>query len=255
MTVTDEVTIYWAPAVFPGDFDETSTAKVDLSAGGHLVYPTPKTLRSELMKEKNPNRGPTTFLSCPAAVASFDRTVVFRNNISCSYEYDLSDDNNLYMVSNDSRYLNFTIRRPPAILDMPTIEFQLRYIFFSEESLEAVITPPMFHPPKYTQYATAVPGQYDIGRWFRPFVFEVQAWKPTGSIVFEKDEPLFYASFNTDKKIILKRFEFTKKLGEYAKSCTTFYANEPSLEKRYEVFDSANMREHILTEIKKNLLN
>jgi hypothetical protein len=254
MTETDEVVVYWAPAVFPGDFGDDPNIKIDLSAGGHLVYPTPKTLRSELMKDKNPDRGAITFLSCPAAVSSFDRTVVFRNNLSCSYEYDLSDVNNLYMASNDHRYLNFIIRRPPALLEMPTVEFQLRWILFSEEPLEAIVTPPMFHPPKYTQYATAVPGQYDIGRWFRPVVFEVQAWKPVGNIVFEKDEPLLYASFNTDKKIVLKRFEFTKRLSDYSLSCTRFYRGEPSLEKRYELFESANMREHILNEIKKNLV-
>jgi hypothetical protein len=250
MTEANEVNVYWAPAVSVS----AMTDEPWVAAGGQFPYQNPKSLQSELMKEKNPNRGPSTFLSCPAAVSTFTRTVVFKNNRSCSYEYDLTDEKNLKITPKDERYLNCTVRRPPALNEKPTIEFQLRWIFFSEEPLIMSVTPPMFHPPKYTRYATAVPGQYDIGRWFRPFVFEVQTWEPKGKLSFEDDEPLFYATFNTDKKVNLHRFVYTDKLLEYASQCTTYYTNEKSMEKRYELFDSASMNYLVLQEIKNNLV-
>jgi hypothetical protein len=249
MTASDEVNVYWAPAISMNEEEPW------LAAGGELVYQTPRSLHSELMHEKNPNRGPTTFLSCPAAVSTFTRTVVFKNNRACSYEYDLSDQQNLKITPKDERYLNCTVRRPAALNKKPTIEFQLRWIFFSDEPLIMSITPPMFHPPKYTRYATAVPGQFDIGRWFRPFVFELQTWEPKGKLSFESDEPLFYATFNTDKKVNLKRFVYTPKLFEYSTQCTSYYVGEKSMDKRYDLFDSAGMNHLVLQEIKNNLVS
>ena len=250
MAASDEVNVYWAPAIsLSGMTDEPW-----VTAGGQFPYSDPKSLHSELMKEKNPNRGPSTFLSCPAAVSTFSRTVVFNNNRSCSYDYDLTDEQNLMITPKDERYLNCTVRRPPALNGKPTVEFQLRWIFFSEEPLIMSTTPPMFHQPKYTKYATAIPGQYDIGRWFRPFIFEIQTWEPKGHIKFEDNEPLFYATFNTDKKVNLRRFVYSDKLLEYASQCTTYYTNEKSMDKRYNLFESASMQHLVLQEIKKNLV-
>jgi hypothetical protein len=247
MTETDEVTVYWAPAFCSNDEEW-------IYGGGEFLYPNPLILQSDLMKEKNPHRGPKTHLSCPAATSTFTRTAVFYNSRGCSYDYDLTNESKFTIIPKESRYLNCTVRRPPALNKKPTIEFQLRWVFFSEESLEMSITPPMFHQPKHTKYVSVVPGQYDIGRWFRPVIFEVQAWEPKGVIKFEENEPLLYATFHTNKKVNLKRFVYTNTLLEYAHHCINFYENEPSLEKRYELFDAASTGEIILQEIKKNLI-
>jgi hypothetical protein len=244
-----ELTVYWAPAFNPDDQKDPW-----LRAHGSLVYPDPKSLHSDLMSEKNPDRGPSTFLSCAAAVSSFNRTAVFYNSIDCTYDYDLSDVDNPKVDPKDERYLNFFIRRPPALLDKPTVEFQLRYSFFCEEPLEMSITPPMFHKPRYTRYATAVPGQFNIGKWFRPFVFEIQLWEPKGTLSFEAGEPLFYAKFDTDRKIKMQRFVYTKQLEMYSATSVNFYKNEKSLDKRYDLFESTSMRELVLKEVKNNLV-
>jgi hypothetical protein len=244
-----DLVIYWAPAI--GSSNESDKW---LKAHGNLVYPDPKSLHSDLMSEKNPDRGPSTYLSCAAAVSSFNRTAVFYNSIDCSYEYNLKDLENPIIDPKDIRYLNFALRRPPALLDRPTVEFQLRYMFFCEESVEMSITPPMFHRPRYTKYATAVPGQFDIGRWFRPFVFEIQLWEAEGEIIFEAGEPLFYAKFSTDRNIKMQRFVSTEQLESYSATSVNFYKNEKSLPKRYDLFESTSMRELVLKEIKNNLV-
>lgn len=242
-----EQVVYWAPAYVVQDDWR--------SAHGGLVYPDPKNLHSVLMKEKNKDRGPISFLSCPAATTTFANTAVFFNSMDCSYKYDLSGNVEPFITPNEASYLNCAVKRNPTLVNKPTIEFQLYYVFFSETPLTMRITPPMFHQPKYTKYATAVPGQFDIGRWFRPFVFEVQMWEPKGELVFESQEPLFYASFDTTNTVKLQKFSYTPELSKQAGSCVNFYKNEMSLDKRYELFDQSSLREQILRDIKNNLIS
>ncbi len=206
------------------------------------------------MKEKNPSRGPISYLSCPAATQSFSKTAVFFNSMDCTYDYDFTDYDNLHMQAKEKSFLNFAVRRPPTLIDKPTVELQLHYIFFSEEPLNMDITPPMFHRPRYTNYATPVPGSFDIGRWFRSFILEIQLWEAKGKLILEAGEPLFYASFSTDKKVKLQRFVYTEVLAQHANACVNFFKNEPSLEKRYDLFENTSMREQVLKEIKDNLV-
>jgi len=241
--------IYWTPGAV-----EDASAEDWNNTHGHLIYSDPKSLQADLMEEKNPQRGPTTFLSCPAAKKTFKKTFVFYNAMSCSYTYDLTDRSDSKFIPEQERHLNFAVRRAPALMDKPTVDMQLRWLFFSEESINTEITPPMFHRPKYLNYATPVPGEYDIGSWFRPFNFELQLWEPKGRLVFEDNEPIFYITFNTDRDIILKRFVYTNTLSVITRNLINSHHNEPSLEKRYELFNKTSSREIVLKEIKKNLL-
>ena len=102
----------------------------------------------------------------------------------------------------------------------------------------------MFHPAKHTNYGTAVPGDMNIGSWFRPYPLEMQLWGNSGEIKFQENEPLFYVEFDTDKDIILKRFNFNQNLHNYAKHCTTFYNQEYSLIKRYNQFKRTKMNKN-----------
>jgi len=244
----EPLVIYWTPGAFVDRGEEDWH-----NMYGSTVYPDPKNLHSSLMKEKNPERGPTTFISCPAALNTFRKTFVFYNNKACTYQYDLKNLEKPVFKPEGEDYLNYAIRRPPALIDKPTVEFQLRWIFFSEESVEIDITPPMFSPPKYTRYGTCVPGQYDIGRWYRPFVFEIQLWEPEGVFTLEKDEPLFYATFFTDRPIILKRYIYTEEMNTIAKKLIASSLKKP-LQDRYDLFTSTSQRELILKKIKENLL-
>ena len=65
-------------------------------------------------------------------------------------------------------------------------------------------TPPFFQKPGYTQDATILPGEFDVGNWFRPYNFEIQTWSNHGIITLKENEPIFYAEFKTDKKIKLQ---------------------------------------------------
>lgn len=250
----DEVTVYWAPAVVTNT-DPSKRPEWD-AMYGQILYPNLRTLQSDLMSEKNPHRGPTTYLSCPAATTTFRKTAVVYNGMSCSYKFDISDQQNPMVEPMTEKYMNMTIRRPPALMGKPTMEFQLRWVFFAEESLRMIVSPPSFHKPKYMKYGTCIPGEYDIGRWFRPVVFEVQAWEETGELHFEAGEPLMYAMFDTDKKVKLQRFIFSDILAAHSIDALTFTTGEGrTLEERYEIFETTGLKEMITKEIKANLVD
>lgn len=246
----EPLVVYWAPAVFV-DNPEIDWANMF----GSLIYPDPKGLHPSIMEDKNPQRGPTTFISCPAALNTFKKTFVFYNSMESRYKYDLTNMGKPIIEPEGEKYLNYAVRRPPATIGRPTVEFQLRWIFFCEESINMEISPPMFHQPKYTRYGTCVPGQYDIGSWYRPFIFEVQMWQMAGEFILEADEPLFYASFSTDRPVVLKRYKYTEELNTVSKHLILSHTNEISLEKRYDLFNKTSQRELILKHIKDNLFD
>ena len=247
----DILNIYWAPAITARKTDDHKW----FNNLGQYAYPNMRTLQSDLMQDKNPHRGPSTYLSCPAATTIFKNTVVMYNAINCEYKYDLSDFDNVRFEPKSNPSLNVSIPRPPARINKPTVEFQLRWLFFAEEPVIMRVTPPMFHPPKYTKYASCVPGQYDIGRWIRPVSFELQMWEDVGEIKFEEGEPLMYATFETDKKIKLQRFMVSDALENHVlDGLVRTFGQNLGLEERYEIFENSSLKDIILKEIRSNLV-
>jgi hypothetical protein len=222
-----------------------------------FLYPKPKSLFSELYKNKQKENVGGSFFTCPALSNKIKKILVIRGATNTSYEYDFTD-NKEYLNPITDQYLELKKVREPSVNFGPTVSYSLNYMFFAEESVEAYFTPPMFHEPKYTKYASAIPGQFNIGEWFRPFNFEVQLWKNKGEIHLEENEPLFYVDFQTNRPVILKRFNVTERLFLYSTAISgssSIFGLGDSLSKKYERFKNVGYREKILTEIKKNLID
>ncbi len=237
----DELIIYWASAVPPEH------------GNWSLLYHEPEILYDNLMKQKNKFRGLNNYLLCPAAASTFKKTVVAQFPHDASYKYDFTDGKE-EVVPTSKQYINFNIKRAPTISVGPTVEFSMSYSFFCEEEINAKFTPPMFHPPKHTKYATVVPGRFNIGSWFRPYPLEMQFWNNSGEVIFEEHEPLFYVEFETDRPIKLQRFVFTDELQALQTHCIKYYSQEYSLLRRYAQFKKSGMNKLVLHEIKKNLV-
>lgn len=236
------ITIYWAPFVSP-------------MKGEQLLYPKPTTLFSDLIKKRSDEKDDKNYLSCPAVSNKFKKILTFKTPLTCSYDYDFDKSELLFPSTNAS----FELRggRNPTLKDGPVYCFNLSYILFSDEPVDAYFTAPIFSKPTYTKDVSLVPGEFNIGNWFRPYNIEVQFWNKQGTISFEEDEPLFYVELKTDKKFILKRFEMSEKLDGYVRSNTTsfsIFGRGESLLKKYNRFNSVGMKELILTEINKNLI-
>jgi hypothetical protein len=238
-----EINVYWAPSF------------IDKEDDWSMMYPKPKTLFSELMSKRVNAGDKQSIFSCPAVSNKFKKTLVLNNAVSCKYEFDTIENNLISPTTKE--YISAAFTRIPAISYGPLVEFSVGYLFFADQPLEIEMNAPTFHEPRYTKYGTVVPGGFDIGQWFRPLNFELQAWKSSGEIVLEEGEPLMYVNFKTDKKINLYRFNMSDAIGRYVRSNTKsqdLFGPGQSLLNKYKKFNNAGLKEKIITEIKKNLI-
>ena len=248
MSKDKDITVYWSPGL----------SIVDNSIRDNsFLYPKPESLFADKAKDKSKLSLPKdSFFSCPAVSKKIKNTFVFSNAMDSRYYFDFTDKNNQIMTASPNS-LEMSVYRAPVLYSGPCLSISLSYLFFAEESVDAFFTPPYFHEPKYMKYGSVIPGEFDIGQWFRPFNFDLQMWNNKGDIIIEKNEPLFYVDFQTNKKIKLKRFIMTKQLQSYAESCgnsTNTFGLGQSLKSRYDRFRQVGLREKVLTEIKKNLI-
>lgn len=207
---------------------------------------------SDLINEKDQNKNTGSFLSCPAVGPHFKKTIVAN---SAKYSEHMIEGDRIRPLGHDPYHVKNV--RPRTLGMGATFEYQSLSIFFADSPLETLFTSPYFHKAGYTQYASLVPGKFDIGRWFRPFNFEVQSWIEEGKIIIKKGEPLFYINFLTDKKIVMKEFKYNHKFADFAESLikTSSFLKGEGLEGRYEIFSKSDIRTKIMEEIKNNLLD
>ena len=233
------INVYWSP-------------EYDLNKDWSFLYQKPVSLFSDLYKNKTKTKK-DSFFSCPALSNKFKKTLVFKNSLSSSYIYDLTT-----IKGTSDNYIGAVNDREPSVSNNPIIAFLMSYYFFSEESINVSLTSPYFHEPQYTKYGSIIPGEFDIGNWLRPYVFETQMWNEKGEFHLKEDEPIFYAEFKTDRPINLYRFNNTEKINRLADACintTDMFGVGQSLFLRYNRFKKVGLREKVLTEIKNNLIN
>jgi len=240
------INVYWSPYYIADRGNDWS-----------FMYPKPETLMTNLLQNKTDDLDQASFFSCPAVSTKFKKMLVFKNSVACSYSYDATSEP-FKIEPKTEQFIDTNMTRPQALKGGPSIEFGISNVFFADESLEAVVTPPFFHEPKYTQYGSIVPGEFDIGQWFRPVNFEVQLWKNKGEFALEDGEPIFYLELKTKRPVMLHRFNMTEKLLSYSNSNINYFnlfGRKVPLVNRYQRFREVGLREKILTEIRANLIN
>jgi hypothetical protein len=238
------INLYIAPHIVPSEQEWS------------LLYPTPTVLFSEIYKNRTHKPEELGYTSCPAVRTKLKKILTFSNALECSYEYDFEKNNKEFKNITDS-YFGIHKIRDNGFANLPTVFFSIGWVIFSDEPLEINFTPPYFDKPRYTNYGSSVPGSYDVGKWFRTYNLEVQLWNPSGEIRFEEGEPLFYAELMTDRQVNVHRFGHTEELEKIALSCvesTKVFGIGKGLLSRYKRFKAAGLREKILVEIKKNIV-
>jgi len=241
----DEIVIYWSQNTIGKGIRDNS------------FYPKPKSLFDDMRDNRVERESTASYFTCPAMSNKLKNTFLFKSTMDCQYQYDFSDENKTTSRPSGNGY-QFKNDRTQMLSYGPTFLFDMQYHLFAEEPVEAFFTSPYFHEPKYTQYGSAIPGEFNIGRWFRPYVFEIQMWKNKGEIKFEVDEPLFYIEFKTNKKVILKRFKLNEKLHQYSMQCvdsTLLFGRGQSLLSRYARFKDTDLDKDVLFQIKNNLID
>lgn len=251
MKEKDPIIIYWSPSTY-SDNDVKDW---------EFLYPQPKTLFNEILKNKSKvGNVSDSYFSCPAINDFTKKILVVSSPKACSYTFDKVGPNkeDIFIKADGSYDIEVNVARDATLTTGPTLVFALQYIFFSEEPLMATFSAPYFQKTQYLQYGTAIPGRFDIGQWFRPYHFEVQMWSNSGKFSIEEDEPLFYVHFETDRPIVLKRFMYDKKLHDAAVACvdsTNLFGRGLSLMSRYYKFNNTGMKKKVLKMIKNNLID
>ena len=240
-------TVYYAPCITP----------LSEGADWSFLYPKPNILFSSLLDNKSDSAGNTSFFSCPAFSGFSKKTLEFYSPMNASYAYDLTGDNKIFEPTSESFIATKYLEREPALNTGHSIVFELRYIMFADEPLDVFFTSPHFSKPGYMNYGSVIPGKFDIGQWFRSYNFEVQLWSDKGEFKLTEGEPLFYAHLNTDRPVIFKTFTMTPELqmmGEACISSTGVFGRGQSLLSRYKRFNGVGLKEKVLSEINKNLI-
>ena len=242
----DKVKVYWAPFI---DYAERNH---------NLVYNEPKSLYDILYKNRNKNIDPGgSMFSCPVISTAYHNIFSFNNPIDSHYKFKLNQDTgeSMYMPIIE-KSMNVNTYVLSSIKNNSMFEYEPRWIFFAEEPLDMITTSPYYHKPKHTNYGSMTPGKLDISKWFRVINIQINLWDNVDEFKIEKDEPLFYANFITDKKVELVRFELNDYLIKHARTIASSAEWEPriSLSERFDRFKLSRTRDLILREIKKQVL-
>lgn len=142
-------------------------------------------------------------LKCPAQIKSLDSYYVVKspynfklcwngeNFTSPDYDQDFWDLN-LYQRDGSNGLVSFA---PPKLM------------FVSEKSLEMELLPSFWHNNDLTQKTIMIGGRFDIGRHTRK-IESALIFKEPCEVDIKRNDALYYLRFGTDKKIVLKPFQF-----------------------------------------------
>lgn len=252
--MSKELIVYWAPWIMKG---KTSAGR-DLSGPSEVMFSSPSGLWSELTEQMYEQDVSRNFFQCPAVRDTLLPTYVIYNPLTSSAEVEIRDTGEVGGVIQEAgrdSQIRITMPHAPSMTNQLLVSYNLQHIFFAEEPVLMRLTSPWFHKAPHMQYGSLIPGNYDIGRWFRPLNFEYNLWDGGTKLHIEAGEPIAYIEFGTDRRIVLKRFEATEKLHTMGGELVHARAKKwKTLGARYELFDRSPVRKIILKEILENLL-
>jgi hypothetical protein len=244
MKKVEPLVVYWAPYW---------TADKNYS----ILFEEPTNLYKELAANKEPRSKRISLFNCPAVNGRMKNTFVFRNTVDTKIEYDFTNpDNPLIRSLYGHQAIN---TKPSSFVNGAYFTIQTMWIFFCEEPLEALISPPMMHKPtKFSNKGFFPPGKMDIGQWFRPVTSEIQLWDSAGELEIKDQDPLFYLELLTDRPVVLKRFVMDHELVEVMNSCvrsTDLFGKGMPLIDKYKKFIKSKSDKKTINAIKKNLVD
>ena len=137
-------------------------------------------------------------------------------------------------------------------------------VFFTETpSLMMAQLPAFMEDNNIVKNTICIPGQFDIGKYFRFLEYAWHFRKGCNKIEFSRKEISYYIKFYTKEKIKFQRFMFTPELHTLSetmknakfrkKSDTLSKLKSNALEYYYNIFDKYNFKNKMLKIIKGNL--
>lgn len=232
------LTVYWSNFSLPDRLQRTN-----------LIVEPPIRLMQSFHKEvsQDPNKENASYKMCFGAKNLHKNTFVIKSPFDVNAKII---DSVIYEPFN---LLNL---RSSTYENAYSLEYDFQWIFFAEESVEIVQTPPYMHKTEASKYGIPASGSFDISKWFRQINATYNLYSNVNEFKIIKNEPIFYIDFRTDKKVILKQFDITLDLYQLAidsANLKKFFPLE-SLDVLYNRFTRSNRNKKVIKEIKKTLL-
>jgi len=246
-------TVYWSPHL-----------SLNVYGINNLNYQEPVNLISSMAAERNKKTNGSVFYNCPAYLESFKNSFVIENpfNFNFTFPYDMETVLKAHaplpaLDKITNQFIDgWANTRPPARTDSLSIDISIAWIFFSEDDLIMKTTPPYLHQTEYGKTAFYIPGQFNIGSWFRPVDMALQMWPGEKSFRSPVGDPLLYVHFETEEKVQLKRFYMTQEIYDISGACVKYKNFNPksSLPKVYNLFKGAKLDKALIKLIKEAVI-
>ena len=223
-------TIYWA--VY---------SSLDLQTRQNLLMKDIESVHKNLSKKINSANNKSSYMACVSYHDYLKNTYILKHPYTTEWQYATNGSNDLFNLRlKDSAFMNSYL-----------VDYDLQWIFFSEDDVELETTPAFFHQKESDKYGHIVAGSFNISKWFRPISLSWQLWENVQEIKFKEDDAIAYLKFKTKNKIKLVRFEMTPKLEEIATGCSDVKQILPNLTltELYERFTKSNRNKIIMREI------
>ena len=253
MSFKDTITVYWS-----------SGSYVPTLESWRLFYSTPQSLNTLLRENKTDSNN---IFKCPSFNSFIKNIFVFKATIDDKHflpkqylldTHTLDPKTTPEIIPSLGGKLDLIKLRKSSLKNYSNLSYNMSWIFFSEEPLLATFTAPYCPPITPSLNAILAPGKFDIGQWYRPFNLDYHI--PINNEIFEikKNDPLFYIAFDTNKKIEFKQYFYTETLQKIAIELTKSpFTIKPflSLKERYLMAKNSNLKNAVISEIKRNLID
>jgi len=210
------------------------------------ILPLFQTVVKDRNKETDPS---SSYYKCKSAQELLNNTFILPN----TRDLNISFIDGRMLSSPDSKYFR---ARLPVFDSGPAVDYDCRWLFFSEDDVSIHLTPPYYHNTTASKYGTLLSGEFNISKWFRPIVPTFSLWDNSSSLSISKGDPLAYVKFISDKKVVLREFVETDKIRIIMQECVLLKEKFPNLplSESYNKFLLANKHKELIKEIRANLV-
>lgn len=242
-----ELIIYWSPASFSLD-----------NESWNLLYSEPRSVLSSFYNDSEVN---SEMRLCPSIKQTLNNVFALHPNID---DYGTFDDVSLSDIAENPMSplkINTKIAmRSPRRSSYPgfaNLQYNLSWFFASEEPVIARMTSPYFPSTTPTPGSMLAPGEFDIGKWFRPFNLDYHVPVDAKDFRINAKDPLFFLEVQTDAKVVFKKFDLSNKLLNVAEEMSQFssrYGQFKKIQEKYKMAKNSKIMNTVLKEIKNNVV-
>ena len=250
MKNNDEIIVYWG--MYEGKQHGSSEYMLEITEPQN-IFSLIKDFKNKITPTNKSSA--SNILACPAIYYYLKNIFV----VKCPLDIDISVQNN-EIVTTDRNQIFFDNHIKAH--DVSTGFFQLKIPFFfftEEESLKVRQSGSLYANTDIENKLHTICGEFDIGNWFRDFSVAYVCKEQPCNIKIQKNDPLYFLEFFTDKKIIFKQFYFNEELLTCAYYCLLHKNSNNRLPILsyftyiYDIFKRSQLKSRILKNIKNNL--